>query len=171
MADHGGPSLPWARDFMECARASALALHALDMKHQSLMTAAQLGAQSYAERRATATDPHAALDELLDFENALDGLRAPHRAVLDDATEILYGPRARCGVAKLLGHKYADVLCWRFLQVRRWREIAADLGCSVRWAQELANTALDWMDSTGEAHIRAANDNEEEFIESVRDGG
>ena len=140
----------------------------LTRRHSALV----LQAQRYFESRTVGDlDPQHAMDEYIDAEREAECELADLQAQVDDALGILYGFHGRGGVAKLLGHKYADVLCWRFLQVRRWREIAADLGCSVRWAQEFANTALDWMDSTGEAHIRAANDNEAEFIEQVRDGG
>lgn len=160
--------MKWARDFFGIARRAVLDLQALDLKHESLRSAVRLGAVKPTERRVTDVDAQAAIVELVDYEKALDGLRAPHMAILNDATELLYGPHGRGGVAKLYGSKYADVICWRWLQLRRWRSIAHDLGCSVRWAQELEGAAFDWMDETGEAHIRAHNAIEEDYYEDMR---
>lgn len=163
--------MEWARDYFTMARRAALELQRIDAEFSRLADARNLKAQGYADGRASLSDAQAASDAYIDAERALDGLRAPHRAVLDDATTLLYGPRARAGVAKLLGAKYADVLCWRWLQLRPWREIARDFGRSVRWCQQIQETAFNWMDSTGEGHIRAYNDGEEELIEQVKDGG
>ena len=160
--------IEWARDYFGLARRAALELRALDLKHESLRSACRLGAVKLSERRTGDFDPQAAIDELVDFEKALDGLRAPHAAILDDAINLLYGPRGRLGVAKLLGTRNADVLCWRWLQLRRWREIARDLGCSVRWAQEIETKTFNWLDEFGEMHLREQNAVELDYYESMR---
>lgn len=163
--------MKWARDFFAMARHAALELQAIDTRLTALADARNIKAQGYANGRVSLSDVQAASDAYLDFEKAADGLRAPHRAILDDATELLYGPHARAGVAKLLGAKYADVLCWRWLQLRNWREIARDFGRTVRWCQLVQAAAFDWLDDVGEAHIRAYNDGEQEFLDAMRGAG
>lgn len=163
--------MKWARDYLAMARHAALELRAIDAdltaKHDALM----LQAQRYSESRRTDVDPQAAIDAYVDAEMAAEAARAPLLCIVDDATELLYGPHARAGVAKLLGAKYADVLCWRWLQLRSWRDIARDLRCSVRWCQLVQAAAFDWMDDVGEAHIRAYNDGEQEFLDAMRGAG
>lgn len=163
--------MKWARDYLAMARAAALQLAAIDADLSRKFDALQLSAQKYAESRSGDVDPQAAIDAYIDAEMAAEAARMPLLCIVDDATELLYGPHARAGVAKLLGAKYADVLCWRWLQLRSWREIARDLRCSVRWAQQLEQDALDWMDKTGESHIRAHNGIESDYYESMRWGG
>lgn len=162
--------MKWARDYLAMARHAALELRAIDAdltaKHDALM----LQAQRYSESRSKAVDPQAAIDAYVDAEMAAEAARAPHLAVVDDCTELLYGPHARAGVAKLLGAKYADVLNQRWLQLRTWAAIARDMGVTVRWAQMCGQAAIDWMDETGESQIRAFNAGEEEFIDALRAG-
>ena len=161
----------WSRDYFGMARRAAHAIRALDMQYESLKSAVRLGAQSYNSGRGGGVDPQshqAAMDALLDFEREMPRLYAPHDEAIADALLILYGWRGRGGVAKLLGEKYADVVNWRWLQLRRWREIAADLSCSVRWAQMVEDTAFDWMDEYGEMQIREQSDVDVDYVESMR---
>lgn len=158
----------WARDYFDTARAEALKLRAIDedmaRRHAKLM----LQAQKYAESRVSGFDSQSAIDDYIDAEMAAEAARTPHRAFVDDATELLYGPHARAGVAKLYGSKNADVVNMHWLQLLPWTSVARETGYSTRWVKQLAVNVFDWMDEVGESHIRAYNDGEEEFFESMK---
>ena len=160
----------WARDFLAMARHAVLQLRAIDSTVDAMRDALMLQAQRYSDapHGSADLDPQAAIDAYIDAQAKAEVERVPLQEVVDDALEVLYGPHMRAGVARMLGATYADVLNQRWLQLRTWAAIAADMGVTTRWAQECGRVALEWMDETGESHIRAFNAGEEEFYESMR---
>lgn len=60
------------------------------------------------------------------------------------------------GLALLLGRSYADALLYRYLENRRWAEVAELLGVCERTAYNRAGVALDTIDGLGPARVKQA---------------
>lgn len=103
-----------------------------------------------------ASDSMAATDTRIDFEATLSGRVEKDRAVVDEATALLYGADGHGGVAKLRGSRFADAVCMRYLQLSSWHEIAEVMRCSQKWCQHLCNDTFRYIDEVGFARVREA---------------
>lgn len=159
----------WSRDYFAMAKAAASKMDEIREELTRRHSALVLQAQRYFESRTVGDlDPQRAMDEYIDAEREAECELADLQAQVDDALGILYGFHGRGGVAKLYSRRCADCINWRWLQRRKWADVAADLDCTARWAQQLESDAFDFMDRYGESAIRSANGIDEDYIDSMR---
>lgn len=96
------------------------------------------------------------INRRIEFERRLQRRIDKASAMLDEATELLYGEDDHGGLAKMKGNRYADVLCMAYCQGMPWKEVAEVMRCSVKWCRELSGAAFAYIDSVGFAHLRTA---------------
>lgn len=141
-----------ARDtFEEAARAS----------RRLPTVAAELAALDEAWSRGEWAGPGIASGWHADPTAARAGYRAAARnrleAERDELAEVVAEARALVdGLALLLGRSYADVLLYRYLENRRWAEVAELLGVCEKTAHNRAGVAMDTIDGLGHARVKQA---------------
>ena len=84
----------------------------------------------------------------------LDAKRAECEAMLERATDVLYGRSGRGGLAKRKGTATADCICGYYLLGMSWREVAdemvqPDSEDGRHWCMMRAHRAFDYMDRAG----------------------
>ena len=142
-----------ARDYFEDVRQAAKRcertrrmLQAMEVHEQS--SGAGLGGRVSGGGN---NDPMCRVDSRIDKEALWHRRIADDEKLLDEATSVLYGEHydGSGGVDAALGSEYADVLWWRYLAAESWGVVAKAVGTSRTKATELANVALEYVDSVG----------------------
>ena len=96
-----------------------------------------------------------ASDRLMDYEARMRQRIEEDERQMDDATDVLYGPDDRGGLASLLDSLHADAMWWRYLAACSWVDVAQGASCSVSTAHRLVAESLDYVDGVGIERVRA----------------
>ena len=147
-----------AEDFFESARNAAIECDrtrktveryeaARDSGHTDSGTGPVSGG-GFSPNRMTASD------RLVDYEQRMYQRIEQDEALMDCATEVLYGTDNRGGLASLLDSLTADAMWWRYLAVRSWADVAKAVSCSESKARRLVRTGLDFVDGIGIECVR-----------------
>lgn len=104
-------------------------------------------------RSGSGSDRTSATDARMDAEERMRRRIDEDYALIDMACRILYGRESgKGGVDKLAGSETADCICYRYVQARPWREVAALMGYSrwsVRSLRDLCERGFDVIDAIG----------------------
>lgn len=145
-----------AIDFFEAAKCAAIRRENICDALEELNYAGYVSGVSYDGSNAHGSDTFASVDNKLVSITSLSLKRDECNAVIDDALEVLYGKKDKGGIALLMGFKYADIVCAHYLDLRTWREIAQDMGCSHSWCMMLSREVMNFIDRHGFAYVREA---------------
>ena len=148
-----------AEDFFESARAAAIECDrtrrtvegleaARDSSHADGGTGPVSGG-GFSPNRMTASD------RLMDYERRMYQRIEQDEALMDRATEVLYGTDTRGGLASLFDSLHADAMWWRYLAACSWADVAQRTSCSVSTAHRLVAESLDFVDGVGIDRVRA----------------
>ena len=97
-------------------------------------------------------------DERMDFEERMRARLETDRAIIDEATAIIYGSKAGTGgVAALLGTATADTLWWRYCMAKGWHEVSWQVERSESWCRTHVGLAFDLIDSLGAGAVKAGD--------------
>ena len=147
-----------AEDFFESARNAAIECDrtrktveryeaARDSSHADSGTGPVSGG-GFSPNRMTASD------RLVDYEQRMYQRIEQDEALMDRATEVLYGADNRGGLAALLDSLHADAMWWRYLAACSWVDVAQGASCSVSTAHRLVAESLDYVDGVGIERVR-----------------
>ena len=144
-----------ARGYFERLRDNGRELEERKTKVQEMR--AQLGSRGARYGTIGSSGNHdatAAVDRVIEAEQALAIDQARHDLELEQACAILYGRSGRGGLAKARRSVDADILCCHYLQGMSYAEIAdeiakPDSSDPVHWCTMRARRALDYIDTVG----------------------
>ena len=145
-----------AREYFEQARAAAIDRERVMQLHGNLTGREGLQSVSYDGNGGGCgvSDPMKATDIRIDFEQTMQERLAADDATLDEAFVLLYGADGRGGVYKVIGSKYADVLCGYYLYLDSWSELADTLNYDSRYLRNIRDIALAKIDEIGFAALK-----------------
>lgn len=144
-----------ARGYFERLRDNGRELEERKTKVQE--TRAQLGSRGARYGTIGSSGNHdatAAVDRVIEAEQALAIDQARHDLELEQACAILYGWSGRGGLARERGSVDADIICCHFLQGMSYKQIATELAKPnsanpESWCRQRASRALKYIDSVG----------------------
>lgn len=143
-----------AREYFERLRDDGAELEKRAAKVREMR--AQLGSHAirYGSTGGGSHDATAAVDHVIEAEQALEVDQARYELELDQATSILYGRSGRGGLARERGSTDADIICCHYLQGMTYAEIASevakpDSASPESWCRQRAARALRCIDAVG----------------------
>lgn len=145
-----------AKDFFDSVRDASIDYERTRKVIERMKTSEGVNAQSYTERvNATSTDVNRTckIDARMDYESRVRQRMEDDLALIDMASNVIYGAGSFGGIAALLGSAYADAMWWRFCAGGSWQETSAGSGMSERWCQEAVCTAIDQVDAYGMVRV------------------
>lgn len=89
------------------------------------------------------------VDRRIDMETELSKRLDDNRALIIDATSVIYGRHSDGGIDKLLGHKHAAVMEWYYIGHLSYRGVSKTVKAPVITCRRMIDTALDLCDVVG----------------------
>lgn len=147
-----------AREFFESVRLAAMDADRTARMLSEMESREGVRAQSYGPRSTGGTcDPMRATDARIDREAEWRQRIEHDYALIDEASEVIYGPGNEGGIAVLLGTPTADAMWWRYCDAASWDEVSKAVGYSVRSCLRMVEVAHDTIDSLGVGAVKAGD--------------
>jgi len=142
-----------ARDLFESAREASHDAECVRLQLAELEAGAEsVGGGGFDPRVRSTPDPHRMESRAVaraDREAALRDRMRADRALVDLACRVLYGTDDETGLSVLVPEWWCDVLWWRYLDEAKWGSVARAVGYSEQRCRQVAEAALDVVDSWG----------------------
>ena len=144
-----------ASELFEAARDAAQQNESMRRRIERMELAEMGTGQGEPIAKGFIADKMARVDSRLDLEEEFARAIEENWALIDEATNVLYGEDGRTGLALALGIAYADAIWWRYLAAAKWSDVAQACGATDRTCQTRVQVGLDFIDANGIEATRA----------------